>query len=41
VAYTYVRELDIATATLVAILRDGDVLIPGATRRFFPATKSS
>jgi trk system potassium uptake protein TrkA len=39
VAYTYVRELDIATATLVAILRDGDVLIPRGDTAILPGDK--
>ncbi|MFA7635583.1 MAG: Trk system potassium transporter TrkA [Bacillota bacterium] len=39
VAYAYVRELNIATATLVAILRDGDVLIPRGDTEILPGDK--
>ncbi len=39
VAHTRVRELDIATATLVAILRNGDVLIPRGDTDILPGDK--
>jgi len=39
VAHTHVRELNIATATLVAILRNGDVLIPRGDTAICPGDK--
>ncbi|HBK61401.1 MAG TPA: Trk system potassium transporter TrkA, partial [Firmicutes bacterium] len=39
VARAHVRELNIATATLVAILRDGDVLIPRGDTTILPGDK--
>jgi len=39
VAHTRVRELNIATATLVAILRNGDVLIPRGDTDILPGDK--
>ena len=39
VAHTYVRELNIATATLVAILRNSDVLIPRGDTAICPGDK--
>jgi len=39
VAHTHVRELNIATATLVAILRNGDVLIPRGDTAILPGDK--
>ena len=39
VAHTRVRELDIATATLVAVLRNGDVLIPRGDTDILPGDK--
>lgn len=39
VAHAHVRELNIATATLVAILRDGDVLIPRGDTTILPGDK--
>jgi len=39
VAHTHVRDLNIATATLVAILRNGDVLIPRGDTAILPGDK--
>ncbi len=39
VAHTHVRDLNVATATLVAVLRDGDVLIPRGDTTILPGDK--